>query len=271
MLGADRPAFAAGGCATNSRMMFALSIAGLHNAPGPGRGGSRALIEWAAAIGYRAIALDAAAPDVRARALGRSARRDLAATIRRCGLAPAGLDLWIPPEHFASPATEDRAASALLDAIGLASELVPLARGAPGAGGGRAVVSVTLPDDPPASLIDAVAAAADAGGVVVEDYTADAPAAGGLIRPGFDTARCIMRGAKPGKPFAKLASDLATLRLNDADDTGRRALGGGRLDVEMMRALHATLTPTIPVVTDLRGLHDPAAGADAALRAWGDT
>ena len=246
-------------------MLFALSIAGLHDTPGPWRGGPRGPIEWAASAGYRAIVLDAAAPGVRARELGRSARRDLASTLRRCGLDLVGLDLWIPPGHFESSATADRAASALLDAIGLAADLAALA---PAVGTGRVVVSISLPDDPPAVLIDAAAAAADAGGVLVEDYAADAPAAGGVIRPGFDTARCIMGGGKPGKPFAKIAADLATLRLNDADDTGRRPLGDGRLDVDMMRALHATLTPTIPVVTDLRGLRDPETGADAALRVW---
>ena len=242
-------------------MVFALSIAGVHNPPGSRGGGVRAAVDWAASLGFGALQLDAAAPGVRARELGRSARRDLAATLRRRGLALTGLDLWIPPEHYTSPETGDRAAGALLAAIDLAAELGPLA------GSRGVVVSVTLPEDPGGGLLDAIAARADAGGVLVEDFTSEPP--GGVIRPGFDTSRHLLRGEKPGRAFARSASALATLRLNDADDTGRRALGRGLLDIEMMRALHATLTPTIPVITDLRGRIDPATGADDARRAWG--
>lgn len=256
---------------TNRRMTFSLSIAGVHNPPGSRVGGTRAVVGWAASLGFGAIQLDAAAPDARARDLGRSARRDLAATIRRRGLTLTGLDLWIPPEHYTAPATEDRAAGTLLAAIDLAAELGPLVGSSAGlCGGSRGlVVSVTLPDEPGAGLLDAIAAKADAGGILVEDFSTDESAGSGVIRPGFDSARYLLRGENPGKPFARSASALATVRLNDADDTGRRVLGRGRLDIEMMRALHATLTPTAPVITDLRGLADPAAGAAGALRVWG--
>ena len=251
--------------ATNTRVTPSLSIAGLHAtaAPGPWSGGARGAIEWAASLGFRRVHLDAAAPGLRARGLDRSARRDLGATLKRHGLGLTGMDLWVPGEHYADPATTDRAAGALLGAIELAGEVSTLA------GAGTAVVSITLPEEPDATLIDAIAGAADRAGVVVEDHTARGePVAGaGVIHPGFDTGREVLRGGKPNKTFSRVASSLASLRLNDADDTGRRPLGRGRLEVGMLRALHETLAPDIPIVTDLRGLSDPAVGARAALDA----
>ncbi|USN99591.1 MAG: hypothetical protein H6810_02695 [Phycisphaeraceae bacterium] len=246
-------------------MTPSLSIAGLHAVEGPWSAGPREAIDWAASLGFSSVHLDAAAPGLRARDLDRSARRDLAATLRRNDLGFTGLDLWIPAEHYAEPATADRAAGALLGAIELASELNALC------GGGLAVISTMLPEEAPESLTHAIAAKADQAGVAVEDFTPRETPTGlaDTIRPGFDTAREIMRGGKPNKAFSRVASSLATLRLNDADDTGRKALGKGRVEVAMIRALHETLAASTPVVTDLRGLADPAAGARAALDAWG--
>lgn len=84
-----------------------------------------------------------------------------------------------------------------------------------------------------------------------------------MIRPGVDTGRVILRGDPPGKTFAKFSKSLATLRLNDADDTGRREIGRGVLGVETLIALHATLTAGLPIVTDLRGLDQPDRAAAA--------
>lgn len=238
-----------------------LSIAGLHThgAEGPWRAGPRAAIEWAAGVGCRSLHLDATAPGVRARELDRSGRRDLASTLRRHGLGFTGLDLWIPAEHFAEPAHADRALSALLGAVDLAAELAGLL------GSAAPVVSVTLPEG--FRGIDAVAAGADASGSIIEDF---GPGGEGedrppMVRPGVDTGRLLMRGDPPGKTFARLADRLGSLRLNDADDTGRRPMGSGRLDPSMLLALHATLTADLPVVTDLRGLENPQRAASAVV------
>jgi sugar phosphate isomerase/epimerase len=236
-----------------------LSIAGLHahGAEGPWRAGPRAAIEWAASLGVRSLHLDASAPGVRARELDRSARRDLASTLRRNGLAFTGVDLWIPPEQYAEPATADRALAALLGAADLASELGGLL-------GARApVVSVTLPAA--YTGIGEIATRADAAGVLIEDFGADGgdesrPA---MVRPGVDTGRLLMLGEPPGKTYARLARRLGSLRLNDADDTGRRPMGSGRLDLAMLLALHGTLTSDLPIVTDLRGLEHPERAARA--------
>lgn len=247
-------------------MTISLSIAGLHAhaAGGPWRAGPRSAIEWAASLGFRSIQLDATAPGLRPRELDRSARRDLAATLRRHGLGLTGLDLWIPREHFADPATSERALEALSGAIGLASELAGLCSA------GGVVVSAMLPADVPELLSATIAERAGAAGALVEDHTRREPPeeAGGPVRPGLDTARVILRGDEPGTRFAQFAASLASLRLNDADDTGRRPVGRGRLEIGTMRALHTTLTPSLAVVTDLRGLADPALGAAAAIDVW---
>lgn len=238
-----------------------LSIAGLHThgAEGPWRAGPRAAIEWAAGVGFRSLHLDASAPGVRARELDRSGRRDLASTLRRHGLGFTGLDLWIPAEHFADPAHADRALSALLGAVDLAAELAGLL------GTAVPVVSVTLPEG--FSGIDSVAAGADASGAIIEDFGpgGEDDSRPPTVRPGVDTGRLLMRGDPPGKTFARLADRLGSLRLNDADDTGRRPMGSGRLDPSMLLALHATLTADLPVVTDLRGLENPDRAATSAL------
>ncbi len=266
-----------------------LSLAGLHasSADGAWASGVRGAIAWAAALGYRRIHLDAAAPQIRPRSLDRSGRRDLAATIRRESLGFTGLDLWIPAEHFGAGEHADRAHAALLGAVELAADLASLA----GIGGGPPVVSVTLPDAYAGR--PEVLALCDGLGVLVEDFGAAAraerapddggdagaanashasslAAAGDSVRPGIDTGRLILHDRPPGKTFAKFSKRAATLRLNDADDTGRRPMGGGTLDLGTIMALHATLTPSLPIVTDLRGLDDPDRGAHAALDRIGE-
>ncbi|MEM7756072.1 MAG: hypothetical protein AAF297_10600, partial [Planctomycetota bacterium] len=70
---------------------------------------SKAAIGAVSAMGARAIQLDATRAGLRPRDLERSARRDLAATMRREELAFSGVDLWIPPHHFVDPDRADRA------------------------------------------------------------------------------------------------------------------------------------------------------------------
>lgn len=255
-------------------MIVSLSIAGLHAhaAVGPWQAGVRSSIGWVAESGFRSVHLDASAPEIRPRSLDRSARRDLAATIRRAGLGFSGLDLWIPATKYTNPEHADRAHAALLGAIGLASDLAALV------GGGTSVVSATLP--PSYAGLAELGAHADAAGAVIEDFAIPArPAqneeaeavdpAPPAVCPGFDTARAILRGEGPGKQFAAWSKQLATLRLNDADDTGRRAMGAGTLDVRTLGALHTTLTPSVPIITDVRGLEHPARAVCAAFEALG--
>src|SRR5690606_35381914 len=84
-------------------------------------------------LGFRFIQLSATHPGLRPRELDQSARRDLLATLRRRERSPAGVDLWIPPEHFADAAQVDRAVAAAIAAIELAADLgrVPLSLALP--------------------------------------------------------------------------------------------------------------------------------------------
>src|SRR5690606_36014496 len=121
---------------------IAISLAGLDRDPtAPWGEGARAAINWATAAGWRAITLDATAPDTRSRALDNSARRDLASALRRAALAFAGLDLWIPAEHFTRPDTIDRAIAAATSACDLAATLHTLV------GSGDRTINLSLPDD----------------------------------------------------------------------------------------------------------------------------
>lgn len=251
-------------------MTLSLSIAGLHahGAAGPWNAGVRAAIGWVGEVGFRSVHLDAASPEIRPRGLDRSARRDLAATIRRAGIGLTGLDLWIPAAHYDAPESADRAHAAVTDAVGLAADLAVLC------GRTGAVVSVTLPPD--YAGLETIGAHAESVGVFVEDFSISASGTPDemathpqAVRPGFDTARAILRGDGPGKAFAKWSKKLASLRLNDADDTGRRMIGSGTLDAHMLGALHTTLTPSLPMITDLRGLENPERAARAAIAELG--
>jgi len=251
-------------------MTLSLSIAGLHahGALGPWNAGVRTAIGWVGDTGFRSVHLDAASPEIRPRGLDRSARRDLAATVRRAGIGLTGLDLWIPAAHYDDPESADRANAAVSDAVGLAADLAALC------GRTNAIVSVTFPAE--YAGLEAVGSLAESAGVIVEDFsipasgtpeemTAHPPA----VRPGFDTARAILRGDGPGKAFASWSKKLASLRLNDADDTGRRTMGTGTLDAHTLGALHTTLIPRLPMITDLRGLENPERAARAAIATLG--
>ncbi|MEO0511779.1 MAG: hypothetical protein AAF108_02650 [Planctomycetota bacterium] len=83
----------------------------------------RAVAEAWLPAGGRLITLDATAHGFRPRALNRSARRDLAAALRRDELELAGIDCFVPSDHFHRAATRGRAADAVADALGLAEDL----------------------------------------------------------------------------------------------------------------------------------------------------
>ncbi|MBL4591362.1 MAG: hypothetical protein JKY96_05320, partial [Phycisphaerales bacterium] len=103
-------------------------------------GSPRAMLDWGRSVGARGVVLDGARAGFRAREIGRSARRDLAASMRRREIEIAGIDLWIPAEHFALPEHCGRAVEVVIQTCVLASELASLV-------GGRSVgrVSVMTP------------------------------------------------------------------------------------------------------------------------------
>jgi sugar phosphate isomerase/epimerase len=247
------------------RLTRSLSLSGLDAGPGhPWSEGPRAAIMWAASLGYGAVQLDGAAAGVRARELTRSARRDLAALLRRSQLAFSGLDLWIPPAHFLDAARMDYAASVVAQSLELAADL---SRDADG----RAVVSLAFPPEAAATLIDSLSKSADRCGAVIADHAWQVKAAAGgegsLIRVGIDPAAVLMAGGDPAAEVSRLGAAPASARLSDVTLGGRVAPGarGGRLDVLAYEVALVTAKYNSPLVVDLRGVSEQAKAAATQL------
>jgi sugar phosphate isomerase/epimerase len=207
--------------------------------------------------------------------MGRSARRDLAALLRRHDAACSGVDLFVPARHLTSPETIDRAAEALFAAAELAGELGQLT-------GGHPVLATSLPprdaEDAPASstleqLVPALVDHAAASGAVIADH---AWPGGGWddagVKRGLDPANVILRGDKAAGAVARLSQtpgSLVAIRVADLTADGRVEPGVGELDlfsfvVACMTA--ARDAAPLPLVVDLRGVHDPPGGLHSAAR-----
>lgn len=231
----------------------------------------RAGLALARRAGCEAVTLNGAAPGMRARDLDRSARRDLGATVRREGLAIAGLDLWIPASHFADAAHVDRAVSAALAAIELAADL---ATG--GSGGARGVVSIALPRPVPPAVREALVARADATGVSLADHgwpPEPAPAAAAARGPwgaGLDPAAALAAGEDPAGLAARLGAALRAARLSDLTAAGRRAPGGpgSRLDLLAYAASLSAAGYAGALTVDVRQAYPVAESAVQAVNAW---
>jgi sugar phosphate isomerase/epimerase len=248
---------------------LAISIAGLERAEGaPWESGPRAAIEWAAGAGFQGVALDGAAPGLRARELDRSARRDLAALLRRLQLRFGGIDLWIPAEHYTDPARAERALEATLAAVDLCAELGRLSEVA-----GMPAVSLPMSAEGAESPRRAVEAHAETRGVVVALYTFGSAAefvAGSPVGAGVDPAAVLLAGGDPAKRVSELGASLKVARLSDATGIGRAPIGasGTRLDRLAYSAALAVGGYPREVVLDLRGLRDQAAAAARARELW---
>jgi sugar phosphate isomerase/epimerase len=219
--------------------------------------GARALLEWASKAGFRAVAIDAAMPDTRPRDMDRSARRGLAATLRRLELSLAAIDLWIPPTHLADPAQSDRALAATRAALQAAAEIASLSAGRP-------IVSMTLPDD--ADALDEIEREATRVGAEVADHAW--PVAGHArhaIRIGIDPATVLAAGADPVMACAGAGERLALARLSDLGGAGRVAPGEGRLDLDAYAGALGAAGSGAPLVLDLRGVRRQADAAGAVL------
>lgn len=229
----------------------------------------RAGFDFAASLGVRTVQLDATHPETRPRSLDRSARRDLAAAIRRAGLGFSGIDLWIPPDHFTAPEHADRAAAALLSAAELARALADLT-------GGDAIVATILPNDAPSRLRAELAGNSESLGVRTADHAwppadpppGSAPEAWAIgIDPVMAFAAPLMT---PARAVSVHAARVATVRLTDADGRGPVEVGRGRLDLTALWGALVTLPRPIPLVIDARRLPDPLAAAKAAADALAD-
>ncbi len=254
---------------------IAISSAGfITDAPNP-----RAIIDAIASTSVqsspRAIALDATHPGLRPRTLSRSARRDLAATLRRSELAFVGLDLWIPPEDFTDRAHAHRAIEALTQACELTTELSTLVGTAAG-GQSRPVVSTMLPSELDAADRQALDATAQRLGAIIADHhpePTDMEAhstdliAGLAI--GIDPALILMNGQSPGKAITHAGKALASARLNDVNAMGRCAVGAPGSKLDLTSYAGALIVAGQSWVTlDVRDMPDPIAAIERATHAW---
>jgi sugar phosphate isomerase/epimerase len=248
---------------------LAISLAGLErDSAAPWSEGPRAAIEWSAATGFRAVQLDATAPGIRPRELDRSARRDLAALLRRLQLRLAGLDLWIPTEHFAEPARAERALDAVLSAIDLAAELSRLVEASAGP-----ALSIILPAEPTPAAIDAISNHAESRGVRIADHALrDAPLlpAPSPLGQGIDPAAHLLAGKDPLAAITRSGALLHSARLSDSSVVTRTEIAapGSRLDLLSYAATLGVAGYTRDLVVDLRGLRDQAGAAQRAHSHW---
>lgn len=212
----------------------------------------REQVEWAAGLGFRALQINAASPGTRARDLSRSARRDIAAMLRRHEMTCAGVDLFIPPGHFVEPAHADRAAEAAGEALGLAADLASLTAG-------RAAVCVSLPAEPTAAgIVAALVTRARECGAVLADASWPAKWTAQGVAACIDPATIMLAGddkESPAKALARTGPAAACVRLSDLGPGGRVEPGTGRLDLLAYLVAASVVEPTAgPPVADLRGV-----------------
>lgn len=243
---------------------LSVSFAGVRDEP-------RDAMVRAKALGMRAVQLDAARPGTRPRDLDRSARRDLAARLRREELILSGLDLWIPEEHLVSGEHLTRAIEALDAAVVLAADLAELM----GLGSGIDSIaarrlSVSLPQEVALEVVDRLKSVADTHGVSVADHKYPDPLLDHPIGMGLDPAGVAGNNADPITVAVEHAKSLVSARLSDLSNFGRTAPGGrnGRLDVAGYAAALTTAGHERPVVLDLRGLSEPWDAVTTARDAW---
>ncbi|MGQ0628912.1 MAG: hypothetical protein ACT4PL_12530 [Phycisphaerales bacterium] len=255
---------------------ISLALAGLEHPGATDASGVRELFTWAKGLGVQGVQLNGAAAGLRARELDRSGRRDLAAAMKRAGLGFSGIDLWVPPEHFADPARAERAASAVCEAIELSAEIAGLM------GAGVCPVSITLSrvkGEPPVDVSRVLIAHADRFGGRVADCTYPWSGNGPSDRQsplgvGLDPAAVLMAGGDPVREAGALGPGLVAARLSDCQSAGRTAFGGpdGRVDpLAYGVGLSASGGGGGPawVVFDGRGVRDPAHGIAGAVSVWG--
>ncbi len=243
---------------------LAVALVGLEPA-GVGRD-ARSLLEWAHGRGFRAVQWNAAAAGARPRDLDRSARRDLAATLRRLELGLAGVDLLIPAAHYVEDGTADRALSAARAGVEFAAELAGLVGSA-----GAEVLTVTLPGAGAGAgvgegeaarrgreVLGALVEAAERCGGRVADASWPAPAEAmeeeSPVGVAIDPAAVLAAGAQVDVEAARIGRRVFAARLSDTDAGGRTAAGEGRLDVRAYVATLATIGFAGSVALDLRGV-----------------
>jgi sugar phosphate isomerase/epimerase len=253
-------------------LMRSIACSGLPRTPGaPWASGTREAIAWARSMGARAVQLDVSAHGVLPREMDRSARRDLAAYLRRQGLAFSGADLWIPPEHFVDAAKIDRALSAVVSALEFVSE-VGAEVGPEGQSAGRHV-ALMLPAEIGADSLHHLTTTAARVGCELADFARPAKAltaqAGSWIGYGVDPAAILIAGGDVISEVVSAIGAPMAARLSDASAFGRVAIGDGRLDVTGYEAVLEAKGFAGVLVLDVRGVMEPQRAVRAGLEGGG--
>jgi hypothetical protein len=186
--------------------------------------------------------------------------------LRRTELELAGIDLWIPAEHYSDAEKSERAMETLHQTIVLVTELARLAGGR-----SRPLVSVTLPTSMPESERRSINSLGERHGALIADHTPDGPEGmgsniAGLVI-GVDPASCMMGGVDPEQRVHKSGA----IRLTDANPSGRCVVGGtgGRLDLSGYAGACLTSGQRW-IVTDAWGIDDADKAIRTAVTAWRD-
>lgn len=246
----------------------ALAIDGLTLREPTANGQLREAVALARAARCTLLQLDGKLPGLRARELDRSARREVAAILRREGLGLSGIDLWIPPAHFSQSQHVDRATEAVREACSLAADVARLL------GSTQPLVCIELPADARDGVLDAIATAASSAGTLVADFgqlvqsLTPAVPVGGPIGLGFDPAADLLAGRDPTVTLAALGRRVITARLTDAQNFGRCTVGLGRLDIAAFKATLAVATSARSVTLDLRGVSVGLNALKPSVNAW---
>lgn len=206
--------------------------------------------------GFHAVQLAASGPSgVRPASMSESARRDLVVTLRRAELIVAGIDLWIPPDHFRDAATLDRAMHAVDAACSLAGEL-----------GGCAVcleLPRPLPSDETNQAIHAAAVSRGARIAVLGPLPENAPEEFSAC---VDPATFLAAGLDPA---IAAAQPHAAPRLSDIAAGCRVPPGGeGGLDVQAYRIACEIGGQQRPVVADVRAMPSPLYALRVMRSCW---
>lgn len=226
----------------------------------------RSTIELIETMGVRGITLDATTPSLRPREFSRSARRDLASFLRRCELEFTGLDLWIPPEHFADPLHAQRAIDAVSNACEMSAELASLLSGT-----SKPIVSVVLPSELSQTDRRALGDSAQRVGATIADHQVveqpTNPTPG--IAIGVDPVMVLMSGKSAGKAITHAGSQLVSARLCDVNAMGRCVVGSPGSKLDLTGYIGALIVASQDWITlDLRQLPDPLIASQRAIEAW---
>ncbi len=193
------------------------------------------------------------------------------AELKRLELHCDSIDLFIPPEHFTTADTMDRAIHAVRDALDLGSDL------------GAGVLFLRLPpeafDAPPSEATQALIEYANSSRVRLADVGLRGRALQALekgapisIGIGIDTASWLADGRDPLEGLILHGGLVAGVRMVGLDETGSRVppTSHARIDVDAWRQAFEINAHGVSSVIDARGWREPVDGVAQALHAWRD-